>query len=55
MDWSQDETFKFIELFQKERIIWDPKHKCHKNSQKSKRCMGEIVRRNGKISNRIKK
>ncbi|XP_047518168.1 uncharacterized protein LOC125058185 [Pieris napi] len=34
MDWSQDETFKFIELFQKERIIWDPKHKCHKNSQK---------------------
>lgn len=34
MEWSQEETFRFLELFQKENIIWDPKDKYHKNSQK---------------------
>lgn len=34
MEWSEAETFQFLELFQKEPIIWDPKHKHHKNNQK---------------------
>ncbi|CAH1994420.1 unnamed protein product [Acanthoscelides obtectus] len=34
MEWSEKETFQFLELFQKEPIIWDPKNKLHKNNQK---------------------
>ncbi|CAK1578359.1 unnamed protein product [Parnassius mnemosyne] len=34
MDWSQEETLQFLELYQAERIIWDPKHIMHKNTQK---------------------
>ncbi|KAG5878354.1 hypothetical protein JTB14_008714 [Gonioctena quinquepunctata] len=29
--WSNDETFKFIELYQNEPAIWNPKNKHHKD------------------------
>lgn len=34
MDWSREDTIRFIELFEKERIIWDPRNISHKNHQK---------------------
>lgn len=34
MSWSNDDTFKFIELYQSEPTIWDPKHLQHKDKKK---------------------
>lgn len=33
-DWSNENTLKFLKLYQNESIIWDPKHGCHKDRQK---------------------
>ncbi|CAG5040406.1 unnamed protein product [Parnassius apollo] len=32
--WSNEETFKFIELYQNQPVIWNPKHKYHKDKNK---------------------
>ncbi|CAG4985547.1 unnamed protein product [Parnassius apollo] len=32
--WSNEETFKFIELCQNQPVIWNPKHKYHKDKNK---------------------
>lgn len=32
--WSNEETFKFIELYQNHPVIWNPKHGHHKDKNK---------------------
>lgn len=34
MAWSNEETFKFIDLYQSEPAIWDPNNALHKDKNK---------------------
>lgn len=34
VDWSNESIIKFLELYETERVIWDPKHKNHKLKHK---------------------
>lgn len=31
MEWNNGNTLKFLDMYQKEPIIWDPAHELHKN------------------------
>lgn len=31
MEWSNELVIEFLDLYEKERIIWDASHKLHKN------------------------
>nr|CAI5831834.1 unnamed protein product [Callosobruchus analis] len=35
MDWSQERTLIFLEGYQAEPVVWDPKHKDHKDRNKT--------------------
>ncbi|XP_066907107.1 uncharacterized protein [Halyomorpha halys] len=44
MDWSNEKTLYFIELYEKKTVLWDPKHPEHKNRMKLSEAWVDIQR-----------
>ncbi len=49
MDWNNELVMKFLELYQNEPSIWDPKHPLHKNKMKVHDAWGRMSTNLNKI------
>ena len=48
MEWTQESVIKFIEIYERKEIIWDPKHTMHFNKIRKQDAREEL----GKEMNR---
>lgn len=42
MEWSSDQIFEFLDLYQAQPVLWNPKHPLHRNRNGIKDCWNKI-------------
>ncbi|XP_066978160.1 uncharacterized protein [Macrobrachium rosenbergii] len=47
MEWSKEETIRFIEAYQKRELIWDPRHVAHYNKHRKQDAWEEVAKEMG--------
>lgn len=55
MDWDESEILKFIESYEENFILWDPKHKSHYNKKLRNKAWDEIAATNNRSVEKCKR
>jgi 5'(3')-deoxyribonucleotidase len=55
MEWTQDNTLSFTELYEKTSVLWDPNHPKHSNKLHKHDAWEEITKAMGTVPDECKK
>lgn len=55
MEWSKEDTIRFINIYHKRHLIWDPKHPDHYNKLRKQDAWEEVAKEMGKSVEECKK